>query len=392
MADIRNGRNSFETIRLRLVAKLRNWLPTFEALEAALRDGRGPAGDLEDIRMQMHKLAGSARTFGFADLTVRAAEVEACLDRIVEAPASDHDVKGALADLRRRLGAFLEEARGVINLHLPASDAQHPDAVAEALPETAFDYTILLADDDELVRDLVKHGLQGKKCNITEAENGAGVIALLEQAKQSNGLGTPDLILLDVNMPGINGFGVLERLKSDPELMNIPVIMLTRRDEDSNILNGISAGVRDYITKPFEVSDLVARIMDTLRRYKTKVLVADDDELICELLRHRFHRMGYSVLIAKNGTEALTRIRAERPDISILDVMMPGTEGTAVLNQLKENPETADLPVIMLSAKNQQDNIIKGLESGAHDYITKPFDLDELSARVSGILHRRKAV
>lgn len=388
MVKVRDGRNSFETIRLRLVEKLHNWLPAFEQLEADIGpDGRPPV-NLEDIRMQMHKLAGSAQTFGFAELNACAADVEAILDRIIDDPAAGD----ALPSLRRTLATFLTEARKITALHLPQTDAGVSVTVENTGPETVFEYNILLADDDELVRDLVKHGLEGGKCNIFEAGNGTEVIDFLEEAKRLGGLGKPDLILLDVNMPGINGFDLLGRLKSDPELKTIPVIMLTRRDEDSNILNGISAGVRDYITKPFDVPNLVSRIMNTLRRYKTKVLVADDDELICELLRHRFHRMGYSVLTANNGTEALTRILAERPDITILDVMMPGMEGTAVLNQLKCNPETADLPVIMLTAKNQQDNIIKGLESGAHDYITKPFDLDEVSARVSGILLRRKTV
>lgn len=388
MAKVRDRNNTFDTIRLRLVGKLHNWLPAFEQLETDLGSGGGHIANLEDIRMQMHKLAGSARTFGFVELNTCAANVEACLDRIIDRPA-DND---ALPALRSTLGTFLEEAHRITGLHLPATDADAPVEAEPAEPEIIFDYNILLADDDELVRDLVKHGLKGAKCNITEAENGAEVMAFLEKTKRHSDLGKPDLILLDVNMPGINGFDVLKKLKSDPELRDIPVIMLTRRDEDSSILDGISAGVRDYITKPFEVSELISRIMTTLRRYKTKVLVADDDVLICELLRHRFHRLGYTVLISHNGTEALALIRSERPDITILDVMMPGMEGTAVLNQLKGNPETAGLPIIMLTAKNQQDNIIKGLESGAHDYITKPFDLDEVTARVSGVLLRRQAV
>lgn len=337
--------------------------------------------------MQMHKLAGSARTFGFAELNRHAAAVEALLDRIIDHPPAARDTLQAAG---AALHGFLAEARQITAGHLhPSAPAAAPEA-ADPPAGTEFDFNILLADDDDLVRDLLRDGLSEARCAITEAASGTEALALLDRIRDGSGPGRPDLIILDVNMPGVSGFEVLRRLKADPAFQDIPVIMLTRRDEDSNILDGISAGAWDYITKPFDVGDLVARIATTLERRRTKVLIADDDELICDLLRHRFRRMGFAVTQVHSGTEALARIRSERPDISILDVMMPGMEGSAVLKQLQAAPDTADLPVVFLTAKNQQDNIIKGLESGAHDYITKPFDLDEVSARVSGILRRRK--
>ncbi|MEJ2669570.1 MAG: response regulator, partial [Gammaproteobacteria bacterium] len=173
---------------------------------------------------------------------------------------------------------------------------------------------------------------------------------------------------------------------------NIPIILVTALTSSEDIREGLQAGAFDYITKPFQLSELVNRILSILQRHKTRILVADDDELIRDLLSQRFHRMGYTVLTAKHGNEALARMQAEQPDLTILDMMMPGMDGLAVLKQIKNNPTTADMPVVVLTAKRQQENILQGLESGANDYITKPFDVDEVAARVSGILRRRKTV
>lgn len=375
---------SYKLIQRRFIAKLKDWLPVFEILDAELK--KGTISKTEDIRMQMHKLAGSARTFGFSDLNGYAADVEQHLDQLIAGEA----LESLVDSLQTALDIFLAEARDIVSSVDAEKPHEKPALGQEKQPSQDYDYRIVVADDDELVRDLLKHGLSNAKCQITQAENGKKVLEHLERMKRHSLLAKPDLILLDVNMPEMSGFEVLEILKSDPELQTIPVIMLTRCDEDESVIKGISFGALDYITKPFAVPELVRRIMSTLQRHKTKVLLADDDELICDLLRQRFYRMGYTVLIANDGNEALARMHADKPDIAILDIMMPGMDGLAVLRQAKDNPAIADIPVIILTAKSQQENVLKGLETGAHDYITKPFDVDEVAARVSGILQRRK--
>lgn len=119
-----------------------------------------------------------------------------------------------------------------------------------------------------------------------------------------------------------------------------------------------------------------------------KILIVDDDELICDMLSEHFHRLGYSVLSAKNGKEALEIITKQKPNIVILDYMMPVLDGIAALKKIKSNPKISDIPVVMLTVKSQQENILQGLKSGASDYVTKPFDIEELSQRVIGILNR----
>jgi DNA-binding response OmpR family regulator/HPt (histidine-containing phosphotransfer) domain-containing protein len=386
IADKRGFEVNFQRIRQRFLQKLQSLLTIFESFSSQLDDAVIDEEKLPDIRMRMHKLAGSAQTFGFSELNNHAAKVEHYLDQLTEGVP----IRSIYKELAAAFHVFLEEARSNVTSELEPDSDDYTGFEKVGEPGQSYDFNILVADDDDLVRDLLKHGLQNAKCKIIQAENGNKVLEILEQSTTHSTITKPDLIVLDVNMPEMGGFEVLERLKNHHALQDIPVIMLTRRDEDENVIKGISSGVVDYITKPFQLPELVSRIMDALQRHKTKVLVADDDELIRDLLRQRFYRMGYTVPTVGNGRDALACMQTEQPDIAILDIMMPGMDGLAVLEQAKKNPMTADIPVVILTAKSQQESILQGLESGAYDYITKPFDLDEVVARVSGILRRRK--
>jgi len=119
-----------------------------------------------------------------------------------------------------------------------------------------------------------------------------------------------------------------------------------------------------------------------------RVLVVDDEPDIVRLLTFALQADGYQVYSAKNGSEGLERARQEKPDVVILDVMMPGMDGFEVCNELRSKPDTASLPIIMLSALGQVSDRVKGLRAGADDYVPKPVNLDELSARVAALLSR----
>jgi two-component system phosphate regulon response regulator PhoB len=116
------------------------------------------------------------------------------------------------------------------------------------------------------------------------------------------------------------------------------------------------------------------------------VLVVDDDPVIVQLLRVNFELDGFRVLSAGNGEEALAEVRKERPDVVVSDIMMPKMDGLALVKELQADPETAGLPVILLSAKAQSADVTRGLELGAADYVTKPFDPLELIERVTEVL------
>lgn len=121
----------------------------------------------------------------------------------------------------------------------------------------------------------------------------------------------------------------------------------------------------------------------------TRILVADDEEHIGYLVKFQMEKAGYEVVWKLDGRAALEGVRAERPDLVILDVMMPRLTGFEVLQQLKGDPATADIPVIMLSALGNEDELIKGFDLGAADYVVKPFSPGELLARVRRHLGQR---
>ena len=118
------------------------------------------------------------------------------------------------------------------------------------------------------------------------------------------------------------------------------------------------------------------------------VVVADDDEDILMLVRATLTAAGYEVVLARDGTAALTLLHERRPAAAVLDIAMPGIDGLEVLMRVRTDPDTADLPVILLSARAQESDVARGYELGASKYIRKPFSPRELVAAVSEIVGR----
>lgn len=124
---------------------------------------------------------------------------------------------------------------------------------------------------------------------------------------------------------------------------------------------------------------------------KEHILVVDDEEDILELVRYNLVKEGYRVTTVASGEEALIAARSVHPDLILLDLMLPGVDGLEVCRRLKQDPKTQHLPVIMLSAKGEEADIVTGLELGAVDYITKPFSPKILVARLRAVLRRQAA-
>ena len=122
---------------------------------------------------------------------------------------------------------------------------------------------------------------------------------------------------------------------------------------------------------------------------KERILVVDDEEDILELVRFNLAREGYEVLCAMSGEEALEEARKKLPDLVVLDLMLPGIDGLEVAGALKRDTGTKDIPIIMLTAKGEEADVVTGLELGADDYVTKPFSPRILVARVKAVLRRK---
>jgi len=119
-----------------------------------------------------------------------------------------------------------------------------------------------------------------------------------------------------------------------------------------------------------------------------QVFIVEDEKDLVELLTYNLEKEGYRVLSSLDGAEALKKIPEKSPDIILLDLMLPGADGLTVCKTLKADPKTAHIPIVMLTAKGEESDKVVGLELGADDYVTKPFSVKELAARVKAVLRR----
>lgn len=133
-----------------------------------------------------------------------------------------------------------------------------------------------------------------------------------------------------------------------------------------------------------------SRTMNSMK-VKKKILVVDDEKDIVELISFNLKRNGFDVLSAHNGHEALELAEQELPDLILLDLMMPGVDGTEVTRRLKADPRTAKIPLLMLTARSEETDVVVGLTLGADDYVTKPFSMKILLARLNTVLRRAEA-
>ncbi|MBN1444017.1 MAG: response regulator, partial [Planctomycetes bacterium] len=124
---------------------------------------------------------------------------------------------------------------------------------------------------------------------------------------------------------------------------------------------------------------------------KERVLVIEDEEDIREVVEYNLAREGYDVLTCRDGERGLAIVKTRKPDLILLDLLLPGIDGIEICRRLKQDPETLSVPIIMLTAKGEESDVVLGLGLGADDYIKKPFSLRELVARVRAVLRRGKS-
>jgi two-component system alkaline phosphatase synthesis response regulator PhoP len=133
-----------------------------------------------------------------------------------------------------------------------------------------------------------------------------------------------------------------------------------------------------------EVKDRIEKLEDV----REKIMIVDDELDTLIPLKMVLEAEDYQVVEASNGMEAIEKTKLEHPDVILLDLMMPGMDGIQVCNILKNDPLLSNIPIIMLTAKSEIEDKIEGIEKGADDYVTKPFDLGELKARIKMVLRR----
>lgn len=261
---------------------------------------------------------------------------------------------------------------------------------------------ILIIEDDMFLGDALVRKLKTAEYEVHLASDGVAGLAAIRAWK-------PDLVLLDIILPRMNGYEILEAKVADKDIADIPVIVISNSGQPVEINRALTLGVKDYLVKaqfdPEEVMEKVRIQLGTSNassavRIDTaatpppvnalkgkKVLWVEDDTFLSELIGRKLSAQGCATAHATEGEGALPLIETEQPDIVLLDILLPGIDGYEVLKRLKENAKTKHIPVILLSNLGQRDDVEKGTARGAARFLIKAtVTLDEILHEIQAVL------
>jgi CheY-like chemotaxis protein len=266
-----------------------------------------------------------------------------------------------------------------------ADSMPRSESPTEQTPEWVS--TVLVIDDDPNVRDLMRRFLGKEGFRVETASGGEKGLQVAKELQ-------PDVITLDALMPGMDGWSVLAALQADPELADIPVIMLTIVDDTNR---GYALGASDYMNKPIDRDRLVA----ILQKWQGdsdhfRVLVVEDDTANREMFRRLLENKGWTAIEAENGRVALERVAETPPDIILLDLMMPEMDGFQFVAELRKRAAWRSIPIVVITAKDLtaedrlrlNGSVEKILQKGAY---SREALLSELRDLVPAAVRRRTA-
>jgi CheY-like chemotaxis protein len=257
--------------------------------------------------------------------------------------------------------------------------------------------TIVIIEDDEKNTKLMRAILEKERYRVISATDARMGIELVREHM-------PFLILMDIQLPGMDGLSATRLIKRDPAIRDITIVGVSAHAMDEDIDKAFKAGCNEYITKPIDVHTFLERIRDAAmkrerERARTdggsdrnckRILVVDDNPLNVKLFSGKLEREGYETIPAYNGREALAKVIEHSTDVILLDLMMPIMDGFEVLERLKSNPTTKNIPVIVITALSEAEERLDKLEAKADELLAKPVSTVELLMRVRSMLHLRE--
>ena len=243
--------NQTQIIRGKFLIKLKGPIASFKEFSNNTTNNTFNEEDISSTRISVHQIAGAAKTFGFPEISDDADSTELCFDKIMESDYNQEDIN----NLKKALDKLIKVSEDLISKDL---EKYQNHIAAEPSKITNYKYNIIVCDDDTLVIDFIKDALEKYDCYVIGIADGKDVI---NQAKKRK----PNLIIQDVSMPEVNGFDILSKLKSNISTKNIPVMMLTKKADLSNVKKGIDYGADDYIAKPFDIDILIKRILKIVK-------------------------------------------------------------------------------------------------------------------------------
>lgn len=257
-------------------------------------------------------------------------------------------------------------------------------------------YKILIVDDDQLNREVLARRFIQEGFETGTAEGG-------QRALERIAFQQFDLILLDVDMPGMDGIETLKQIRSQDQWSAIPIVMLSANDKKEVIKKCLALGANDYLVKPFVMKlarNRIERCLALLNKAVEedspppgvgyRLLVVDDNELNRRLLKRQLEKRGHTVLEAEDGSRALTLINEDNFDLVLLDINMPGISGIEVLKRVRNNPKTKKLSIVIVTAAEDTDTMLNCIQHGADDYVSKPLDIEFLQKRILAAVDARR--
>lgn len=368
-----------EALRERYISDLAEQEKHFRGVLGIARGGDPNAELRDDLRARAHKLAGNGATYGFPDISRTAAALETVLEP--GASASRDALMFHLGNLIDSLIAAHTMAPRDSGLPEPPDRSEFADGRRTGKAQSGRP-RVLIVDHDPEARDALISILVGL-ADLMTASSAGEAMDLMHKNR-------PDLLLLgDLAQSDISCLELQENFRGIDALRAVRTIMVTSRYDPKSVMRARTSGALDYIVKPFDAAKVKERLRTRLRRLTKTVFIVDDDRAICDLLARKFAAIGYHTTTFEDGLSALSEIVEVRPDLIVLDKVMPGLDGMMVLEKMRELDLLRDTAVVMLSARRQESDIFKGFEMGAADYVVKPFNPQELASRCINLLKAR---
>ncbi len=260
---------------------------------------------------------------------------------------------------------------------------------------------ILIIEDDAFLGDVLLKKLKNESYDVLLSRDGKEGLRMIKDFM-------PDLVLLDIILPSMNGYEILEAKLKDDKIKDIPVIVISNSGQPVEISRVLSLGVKDYLVKAqFDPNDVLAKVKTELSKEKTetcgkqsdefslegkKIMWVEDDKFLSDIISRKFSREKCALIYTTNGEDAIGLAEKELPDIILLDILLPGIDGFEVLSRLKANEKTKHIPVILLSNLGEKTDIEKGRNLGATCFLVKAaVTLDEIISEVKSVIFGRTA-
>nr|HEX4315922.1 response regulator [Kofleriaceae bacterium] len=269
-------------------------------------------------------------------------------------------------------------------LPIPFSDAEVLEVVGAT---TRAQKLVLLADDSPMIHRHTGPILEDEGYQVISAHDGAEALQLAREHH-------PDLVITDVEMPKLDGYGVCKALKADPALAHVPVLICSSLGEAADLERGFDAGADDYLVKPVIPEELTTRVralvLGSLPASRERVLVVDDSPAQRHYVADCLARQGFQVTTADDGAAALAAAAKVKPHLVVSDYEMPNMTGFELVYALRRDPELRQIPVIMLTARDSKRDMAQMRAAGATGYLVKPFSQDKCVAMVERTLAERR--